>query len=71
MSELPYTSEYNDPAKPPRNFASLGRRSLLSRDPITGVPRELQIRPIDPEGLRDDLLQRVKEAAEEHNSREE
>lgn len=71
MSELPYSNEHNEPAKPPRNFASLGRRSLLSRDPATGIPRELQIRPIDPEGLRDDLLQRVKEVAQEHNSQEE
>ena len=60
-----------NPIKPKRNFSSLGRKSLLSRDPVTGVPKELQVRPIDPERLRDDLLRRAKEAAEEHNTQEE
>jgi hypothetical protein len=54
-----------------QEFRDLGRKSLLSRDPVTGLPRELQTGPIDPEGLRGDLLQRAKEVAEAHNSQEE
>jgi hypothetical protein len=70
MGEHQSSQKPESTSKPIRNFASLGRQSLLSRDPKTGVPRALQIQPINPEAIRDDLMERAKEVTEEHKQEE-
>jgi hypothetical protein len=57
--------------KPVRDFRNLGRKSLLGRDSRTGLPRGLRTGPIDPEGLRDDLHDRLKEVIKKNKPQEE